>query len=265
MSELEHIEALIAGPSTGSKSYLFYGPGGTGKTTLAAKHPGKRKLWLDIDRKLREQTNLTQQERDSIQIWEPDELLVPDGIKLAATDPKRKDASVGFTPGIEPRAFRRMCDLINELGNTPKDKFPFDMICLDSGTQASEHLARLVLYRHRMGSMTQTLWGIFGSWWLEVINSFLSLPCDKVFIAHDRIVSKRDKDEKIIEEFTRPSIPGAVGLNLVQKFSEAYFFLGTNDQGATYRIQTKPDFIVPARTTKQLAFRQTIDPSKIYG
>src|SRR5204863_7887096 len=120
--------------------------------------------------------NLTQAERESLQIWEPDELLTPEGIQLLVIDPKRKDTERGAPSGKEPRTFKRMCDLINELGNTPKDKFPFDMVCLDSGTRASEHLARLVLYRHRMGAMTQTLWGIFGSWWLEVINAFLSLP-----------------------------------------------------------------------------------------
>ncbi len=46
------------------KSYLFYGPGGSGKTTLAAKHPGKRKLWLDMDDRLGELDNLTDDDRN---------------------------------------------------------------------------------------------------------------------------------------------------------------------------------------------------------
>ena len=63
MSELEQSLAAVG---TEHQSYLFYGPYGTGKTSMAAKMHHKRKLWCDVDRKLESLENLTEQDRKNI-------------------------------------------------------------------------------------------------------------------------------------------------------------------------------------------------------
>ena len=90
MSELDNI-GLRSVEAGGTRSYLFYGPAGSGKTTLAAMHPGKRKLWLDVDQKLHEMEVLPN--RESIKVWAP----------LGATRQSREDRDP-VEPGSQERA-----------------------------------------------------------------------------------------------------------------------------------------------------------------
>jgi len=260
MPELDKITE--SGNVKATKSYLFYGPPGTGKTTFALAHPGPKRLILDVDDKYGEMENLTPAQRAGTKVWTHGEMLTPSGIKFHEVDPTRKDVKRGFIPGSEPRGYQRQVDITNELLSlTP---FPYDVVIWDSGSQTVDHLIKLILHRHQMGSMTETLWGVFGSNFNEYLQGFLRIPCDRIAIFHDRHVTKRDKEGHITEEFTRPSVYGQSGMNIARNFSEVYYFLGRR-QDSTYAIQTAADAILPARTTKGLEFRQTLDAKRIYG
>lgn len=269
MSELELLKQAAFIP--GSKSYLFYGPPGTGKTWLSLLHPGKKKLVLDIDDKIREIEN-SEKLLAGTEVWTHNELIVPKGIVFQEVDPQRKDPKRGFIPGEAPRGYKRQVAVTNELielGRKCKETGqPFyDCIIWDSGTRTVDHLIQAILYQHQMGSMTETLWGVFGQNFLQYLSGFLRLRdygADCIAIFHERHVVKRNKEQEIIEEYIRPSVYGAQGINLGQQFSEMYYFLGRTPDGK-YRIQTINDGVIPARTTKNLDSRQIIDPLKIFA
>src|SRR5438046_2205764 len=99
MSELAEIKALSDTPD--NPSYLFYGGPGVGKTWLASLHPGKRKLWLDMDQRINEMSALPN--KDTIQAWMPNEALhdVTSGI-LIPWSPDPKNVGHGRLPSKEP-------------------------------------------------------------------------------------------------------------------------------------------------------------------
>jgi DNA polymerase III delta prime subunit len=270
MSELEQCKPATCIEQ--DKSYLFYGPPGTGKTTLAMQHKkpkpkrGNKKLVLDVDNKLHEMENLEPKILENIAVWSCNELLLPGGIEYITVDPKRKDPTLGKSQGPKPRGFLRQVEITNELLRlADKGEYPYDCTILDSGTRTVDHLIALVLWTHGHGSMTETLWGVFGQNFNNYLQGFLRLPGDKIVIFHERHVTKRDKEGNVYEEFTRPSCPGQQGLNLGSYFSEAYYFKGRSVTDEKYYIQTGADTVVYARTTKGLGYKQVIDPARIYG
>lgn len=266
MGELDKAQSLTTAASTGNKSYLFYGPPGTYKTTLAVKHPGKNKIYLDIDNKLHEMEFLTAEERAAITVWTPNESLIPGQVMVSNVDRERKNVTIGAKIQKKPLGYQKTVDIINELLKMAYEgKFPYDCAVLDSVTHLENHLEYLVLFQHDVTQLNQTLYGVVRRNNIDLLTGFLRLPCDRIVITHDRHRTKRDKQGDIIEETIRPNVLGALTEEMMSYFSEGYYFLGSNDQGKTWRVQTGGDALKPARTTKtHLKYEQVIDPSIIY-
>jgi hypothetical protein len=244
---------------------MFYGPGGSGKTTLAAKH-SNRLLFLDMDERLHE-LNMSQEDRNRIKCWIPNATLGSKEVQFTVIDPKRKDMSKGTHIAEEPRGYRRLVDIINELLQVSyKGEFPYDAVVLDSLTRVSEHLEYLVMYSHNMTNMTETLYGVVKRNLKELMYGFLRLPCDRILIAHSKHIEKRDRESGVIlQSYTRPNVTGTMAEELMTFFSEVYYFLGRSGVEPIYKIQTATDRELAARTTKALAFQNVADPVKVFA
>ena len=255
MSELSRIKPLeeVLGP----RSYLFYGPFGSGKTNLAIKHPG-RKIVIDADSKLKEDPNIS---RADIDVWEPGEMLGdPAGI-LIPWSPDPSNVAKGTFPSREPQGYRRIVQVTNELiALSYKNELPYDVAICDSLTRVSDHWIRLLMYTHKVTYITERLWGIYLAGMVDYISGFLQLRCTRIVIAHD----KHRTNEATGLDMIRPAIAGETGNNLGQYFSEVYYFLGRQRDGV-YKIQTVKDSTAAARTTKKLDPEEIIDPIKIFA
>jgi hypothetical protein len=253
MSELAGVAPLSDTKATG-RSYLFYGPPGSGKTTLATMHPGKRKLWLDMDQKLHEMTTLAN--RANISVWAPHEPLGnPDRIEIPWS-PDPKNVQAGQIPTKKPQGYERLVGVTNELLLAAKGgKLDYDCVVLDTLTAVGDHWTRLLMYTHRVSFMTERLWGIYLAGMMEYLNGFLTLPCDRIVLCHE----KRRTDEDTKQDIVRPSVAGQMGDNLVRFFSEAYWLSGRERSGK-YKLQTVTANGAAARTSVGLEPEVTAGP-----
>jgi hypothetical protein len=254
MSEMDRIAPLGSEMLPATKSYLFYGPPGSGKTTLATQHPAKRKLWLDVDGKINEMHF-----NKAIDVWQPGEPLGnPERIDIP-WNPDPKDPHKGTIPSKQPKGYERLVTMTNELLRAIP-KFPYDLVVLDTLTSTADHWQSLLMFTHKVSYMTERLWGIYLAGLQEYINGFLQLPCDRIMIAHE----KRNTDEDTKQEAIRPSVAGQLGNNLNRYFTEAYYFKGRERTGI-YRIQTYSDNRITARTSSGLEPEAVADANVFRG
>jgi len=236
--------------ASGPRSYLFYGPPGTGKTTTAAKLRHKRKLWIDVDNKLESMENLSEAERSSISIWKPTAMLSEAGkiaiIRVERSDKEGKNKVVGTEGYIpkDPKGYLETVAFINSL-LSPQGEFPYDLVVLDSLTTTNDHIEALILAHHKTAVFSLPLWGVLKSNYKEFFGGFHSLPCDRIIIAHSKIV--QDEDTKAINVL--PMLDGQMAEKLAKDFNEVYFFLGKNRDGK-YTVRTASNRTITARTTK---------------
>lgn len=266
MSELARVTKGAETPK--HKSFLFWGGPGTGKTTLALQHPGKNKIIIDIDQKMGEMENLSKQVLDSVTVWQPGVPLRGDEIDMIQVDQTGKNVTAHFDSSRKtPEGFTKQRNVTNELLALKKEgTFPYDLAIWDSMTRTSDHLVQLVMWQHKVTSMTERLWGVVGTNLLNYVLGFLQLPCDRIVIAHEQHKKMYDKDrETVIQEFIRPLVTGQMAQYLPQHFSEVYYFLGRSASDKKYYIQTAADRLKCARTTKKLEFDQAIDSKLIFG
>lgn len=276
MSLADSAVPLVEAAQKRPVSRLYYGPGGSGKTLLATKHPGKRKLWLDVDEKLHELLEMiTPEERSSITVWTPGEVLAASQIQIARVDPQRKNiyaTGPGNLIQERPKGYQKIVDVTNELlklGYAAKKgeaEFPYDLIVADSASRISDHLIPLIMYEHKVSSMNQTLYDVFKRNFKDWLAGFLNLPCDRILIAHDHIWERVDKDtNEVVETRIRPGIVGTMRDELVTYFTEVYYFKGRGFD-KKYKIQTFTSRDTVARTGhKNLADEQILDdPTIIY-
>jgi hypothetical protein len=249
------------------KSYYYFGPTGTGKTTLALKHPGPRKLIIDLEERVHEMEHLTDADRAGLVVWQP---LVPitDKLQMQEIDRTRRDVTMGTKILFEPKGMLRLTNLINELlAICRKDvnSFPYDVVILDGTSWINNHLSALVMFQHKVSLLNQTLYGVILNDYINIIDSFLQFPCDRIVISHSFDEIKRDKEtDAILSQKTLPLIIGGFRNEVCRKFSEVYYFTGRDSSGK-YHIQTVADRMVTARTGRvNLKADEIADPSRIY-
>lgn len=244
MSELERVRTIPEAAI--SRSFLLYGPAGAGKTTLAA-HRGGMMLWLDMDQKIQEMGVLPN--KPNIRSWSPGEPLGnPDRIDIPYS-PDPKNVTQGTIPTKKPMGYEKLVQVTNELlTQAHKDpNFPYDCVVLDTLTAVGDHWQRLLMYTHRVSFMTERLWGIYLAGMMEYLNGFLTLPCDRIVICHE----KRRIDEDTRQDIIRPSVAGQMGDNLVRFFTEAWYLKGRERSGK-YKLQTVTADGAAARTSSKL-------------
>lgn len=248
--------------NTGHLVAMFYGPPGTGKTTAAAKLKRKKILFIDVDQKLASMENLTTEERARIHVWTPNETLSDSGtipiIRTERTTGANKNKVAGtenYVP-TNPQGYPKTVAFINSLLERSKEKtFDYDLVVLDSFTRLMEHLNRLVLSHHRTAIFSLPLWGVYKSNAEEFVSGFLSLPCDRILIAHSKTVQDSITEEVLI----RPMAEGQIADKLPKEFNEVYYFLGKDRQTKKYKLQTSASRKIVARTSKNLADEVDVD------
>src|SRR5262245_65701373 len=85
-------------------AYLFYGPPGSGKSTMAARMAGalpdgQRALFLDMDRKLASLTNLDPKWIKKIDVWTPTATL--SGAEIGIARVERYDTKKNIITGTQ--------------------------------------------------------------------------------------------------------------------------------------------------------------------
>jgi cellulose biosynthesis protein BcsQ len=241
-------------------AYLFYGPPGSGKTTFAARiagalPPGKKALFLDMDRKLASLTNLEPKWASKIDVWTPTATLSGSEIGIARVE--RYNANKNVIPGTQgsiPKNPQGYYELVTQANKLVVD-CPYDLVVLDTLSTTVEHLQRLICYHHQVSTFTLPLWGVFATNIEELRAGLLGLPCRKIFIAHTRTSENEDTNEVRV----LPSVPGQTGEKLVKDFNEAYFFLGRSGPTAPYKALTTASRKYTCRTTLSVAAEVSLD------
>lgn len=270
MAELDRAR-YIEKDEIGPRSFFFYGPGGSGKSSLAVEHPGKG-IYLDVDARLHE-LQLTEEQKKRIHVWTPDVPIV-EHVDVLVVDPTRRSPTIGTLVSTKPVGFQRTVDVINELlklayaAKKGGPAFPYEWACWDSLTKSVDHLVKLILYNHKMTQMTETLFDVEGRQLKDTVDGFMHLPCDRILIGHSAHREKRDKETgAVLWEKITPHVYGSNRMRdeLPTQFSEVYFFEGYNPADKKWYFYTKNTRLATARTTRKLEYKQEVDPKVIYA
>lgn len=254
MSELEQAQELRGSPDE-YKSYLYYGPGGSGKTTLFLNLPGE-KILLDVDNKAHAMEHIPPEVRKHCKVWTLGPKAEFERLEVISKATKIKD---------NPPSFQRIVATINELLDLARkckrsgEPFPYKWAGLDSWTEVSDLIFAKVKFDQGVSQMSWKDWGILHANNLAVVNGFLQLPCNRVIIAHDVHTTIRDpQTEQVLAESIRPAVAGQLKDTFAKYFDEVYYFKGRQRSG-DYQIQTVKDNLLVARTSRNIPSEILID------
>lgn len=244
----------LVGTAPRHKSFLFQGPPGTGKTWAAMRCFRKaRKLVIDADRKLAASIEaITDVDKGLISVWTPSATISEDNkIGIFRVERKSEDGksvvpgTKGYIPG-SPKGFEEIVGFVNSLLElAAKGDFPFDVLVLDTLTELSTHLERLILAHHKVSTFTLPLWGVYKNNMVEAISGLLALPCHKIIVTHSTVRENEDTQEITV----RPSILGSYKDEIGKNFTEAYYFFGKVGNPSEYQVLTSATKRYIARTT----------------
>lgn len=269
MSQLERAMSLKEAPS--QRSFCFYGPAGTGKTTAMCLHPGKGFV-IDSNCKLHEMRNLDPATRDRVTIWQPSEPLVGEDIEVTQIDPKRKKPEEGALRqwAEKPKGYDEIREVTNDLiklaykcqkDGTP---FPYNWIGHDAFTHTLRHIEYSSMARHGYNLLNQSLYEVVKRDILSYMNGWQRLgsiaKVDTIMIAHSR--DYYDEDGKL--QSRKPIITGQWRDMFFTDFTEVYFFRGGSSDGRWY-VQTYNDGKADARTSAKLERIQVVDAKAFYA
>lgn len=272
MSQLERAVPLSTAPK--HRSFCFYGPAGSGKSTAMTMHPG-RGFVIDSNAKLHEMDNITPDTRQRITIWQPSAPLSAEDIRVTTVDPKRRDPREGAARqwSVIPKGYAEIIEVTNDLlklaikCKKENEPFPYDWIGHDSLTHTMAHMNYAVMQRHGVNMLTQTLYDVVKRDIMDYLDGWLRLGriagVDTIFICHSREYIRMDDDGRIVSEKTKPNIVGQLRDELFTHFTEVYYFRGGSPNGKWY-IQTYTDGKLEARTSRKLAAVQEVDAKVIY-
>ena len=254
------------------RTYAFWGPGGSGKSTAMCLHPGKGFV-IDSNRKLHEMRNLDDATRKRITIWQPEAALAGEEIDVATINPKKPDEGADGMWKVQPKGYEEIMQVTNDLlrlaykCRTEGTPFPYDWVGHDSLTHTLMHLEQAVMARHHKTVIPLALYKVVKRDILRYLEGWHRISTvakiDTILIAHSMPIYERDEEgaHKLLKY--EPIVTGALRETLFTDFTEVYFFRGGSSDGK-WRVQTFNDSRAEARTSSKLERIQVVDAKAFY-
>lgn len=245
---------------------LIYGPGGSGKTTLAASMTklGYKVNIMDVDNKSNEMENL------SVQIAAGNINVIPVTSKLVSLNLEdRLRAMANASKGVpvkqeEPEGYLAYCKHITNFERLLADgqERKNEVLVCDSFTRLQEHMRRLIMYLNRREKFTFDEWDT----WKTNIEEFIvahqrlqGLFKHVIIISHEQF----ERDELIGKISVLPMVDGSMKHKMIGYFTEVYHtFVNVKGDKAEYKVATRSIDRADARTSRKL---DTIEEADFYN
>lgn len=264
-------------------SIILYGPGGSGKTTLAATMAdlGYHPFFIDADRKIRNMINLQPYiQAKNLSWWSPSARLSDSSmLKMVQGITSDKFGLKGLHSQKRPKGYENIIEIIDDLQNlTPEQinekhklqiPLPTDpgkiVPIIDSYTRIQEHQKKLLLHIRTSSKMSWDEWNALLIMGEDLFENFYSLQDPEVYGTEHfghciTIVHQMDTeiklDDKVIGHITEPLIQGSMRDKAVTYVEEMYYLEGSSankHQPTSYTVITSPvGTIKHARTSREL-------------
>lgn len=265
------VEPKVTAPvedDTPAESFFFYGPPGSGKTTLAASlcNVVSPVILIDLDNKAKSMVNLKPYiDSGKLIVKSVKAELVEDKLYDRARSKVTRVRKTGgdFTtmgpPGKEPQGYLELCAMLDSLDRIITETNA-QAVVVDPITTAYEHMYRLVSYITKAGTIEESAWSILLMNAEELLTAIMRCKVKYVIVtAHDRRVLDEDTGSLVA---IMPEVPGQMRSKIIKYFSEAYHMEPRTglDQRAVFQVRTQSTSYVQARTSRAL---EPIEPADL--